>query len=474
MLRVRCKIGYMGDTPELNRNPLTLADEDIPHYFRVASSSKLELRIDKSSKDKLRHNTRAKPSALRLHNALRTLIGDPKSGKEIGLLFARVYQPKVGQLRDDILGVMFDRGFATPDDPRGEQFKPPRQGCAVFLDSIRKIREKRGEDAVIDEAVYTSIHELGHVFNLTHKPERPKRNFMAGSVPEKLRINRFFKFTDEDNNDLSDPDRPLIRPGGCDFRGKKESASFSKTMEKKSKPEFSIEISTARTEFLSIEPFELDVRVSVPKSAKRKVKIPNEIDPGYRTFLIWIEHPSGERLLYKSPRYYCAMGNTMTLNPGESFERDISIFGQSGGYTFRLPGEYNITAELILPDNTKIMSNKLTIEILPSHKDWGKKVILSKPGVARLLYHRQADSRSSALRILKDYRNANKSDPNISVIDYTIGRIHADIARELKTKDAIKRHQDIGNEYLKYAADNKYLGSNARRISVDLLDELKS
>ena len=139
-----------------------------------------------------------------------------------------------------------------------------------------------------------------------------------------------------------------------------------------------------------------------------------------------------------------------------------------------MPGEYTITAELLLPNKTKITSNRTTIEILPPHKEWEKRVILAKPGIARLLYYRTAGPRSSDLRKLVDYRANSKRDPNAGMIDYTLGRIYANIAEGYKTKNSRVKYEKLATNHLKKAYNNKYTGSNARRIAGNIIDELKS
>jgi len=104
----------------------------------------------------------------------------------------------------------------------------------------------------------------------------------------------------------------------------------------------------SRRSFFYFEPVELDVVLSAPSSANRSFRVPDCIDPGYGAFRIWIEEPSGERRIYRSPRIYCAHDELIFVGPKKPFRRDISIFGESGGFTFRRAGVHKVWAEFAL------------------------------------------------------------------------------------------------------------------------------
>ena len=464
MIKLELMIGHLGETPLLERH--ALSGKDIPYYFGDASSKDIAL-VSNTSRIEWTRDFKANANSLELHSALNVLIADAPNGNAIGLLFAGRYVPK-----PSALGVMFDRGFATWDDKEGgrPEYAVPRQGCAVFLDRIAELRGDYGTAEYADESIYTAIHELGHVFNLVHRFDEP--NFMAGSVEKDLRGAEYFQFAEPDQSWLGIcSDDPMVTPGGKPFRDRTGSW-FS--VAAKNGPRTSnvrIEISIARNQVLPFDPVELDIRVhALPKSGK--VVIPDEIDPGYPRFRIWIEHPSGERLLYRSPRHYCPSGKTRTLNPGEVFERDVSIFGQSGGYTLREPGEYTIWAELYISRYVTVRSNDVQIEVLPPGPKWKKQLILAEPGIARLLYYRRASHRSRHLHKLLTYRREFGRDYNAGVIDYAIGRIYANLAKSVKDKSSRNKNARLAATHLNSAADHPLIGSNARRISRTLVKEL--
>src|SRR5208282_2946288 len=118
-------------------------------------------------------------SALQLHTTLVDLTNNStvptgKPVSRIGVLLADSYAAFA-----PALGVMFDRGFTTEDDPNaaGMFTAVPRQGCAIFLGSIFKLRHTDAQ--YLEEVRFTAVHELGHVFNLQHDTD--SINFMTPS-----------------------------------------------------------------------------------------------------------------------------------------------------------------------------------------------------------------------------------------------------------------------------------------------------
>lgn len=460
MTRLAWVTSYLGDTPLLPR--YELANKPIPGYFHAASSGDIMLVPDMSRTNDARRFD-AIADSLTLHYALSFLIDSYPRGEAIGVLFGRRYSPYPAAL-----GVMFDRGFATWDDPYGGRgdFAVPRQGCAVFLDSLAALHG-RGTDAYVNESVFTAIHEMGHVFNLVHNYNEP--NFMAGSerVP---RDEEYFQFTHPDQLQLGlCSTNPEVAPGGAPYRDRDDSLNSIGARIKGSRRSISLRIHLAREQILAFEPIEMDIRIR----ASKRVVLPDEIDPGYPRFRIWIQKPSGEKSLYRSPRHYCPSGRTFNLNPGESFERDISIFGQSGGYTFTSPGEYKISADFQITSRALLCSNELKIEVLPVRKEWKYRLFLAEPEIARLLYYRRLGTRPRDLQRLMKYRSQYRRDPNAAAIDYAVGRIHTTLTK-VSSSQAIRVNKRLAIKHLKRAADYQNLGRNARRIACDCLEEMQS
>lgn len=459
---IRCFPAFLGSTPALPR--WTLANRTISDYFHDNSGGDIQLVGDASRTDMVRRLEDVTDSLV-LHSALGALVNDFQRGAAIGLIFARRYRPY-----PDALGVMFDRGFATQDDPYGaaNEFAIPRQGCAVFLDKIAAVRGGYGA-AAVDEALYTAIHELGHVFNLVHNFQEP--NFMAGSATAPRPIG-FLKFTDADKMQLASCSRSsAVAPGGAPFRDRNGSYNSIAASRPSRPTAITLDIDLVRRPILPFEPLELDITIRAEQSGPGAT-VPDEIDPGYPRFRIWIERPSGERTLYRSPRHYCPSGRTFRLRAGEVFRRDVSIFGQSGGYTFASPGEYRIYAELDVAPRQTIRSRKRTLEVVAPGPQLTHRSVLARPEVARVLYYRRAALNSRGPRILREFRTDHRRDPNGAFVDYSLGRLYAMHAQRAKRADTRDEHARVAKQFLRRAADHAFLGKNARRRAQDLLVQL--
>lgn len=229
-----------------------------------------------------------------LHSALEAVTGRQRREKQvsrIGLLLAGEYEPRPG-----FFGYMFDEAFVPGSSDPGEL--TPREGCAVFLSAID--RKRQGGD-FIEEVIYTSVHELGHVFNQQHSSPQ---SFMATSADE---LNPFktatCAFNPHEQALLSKCSASrFIWPGGSAFGDLGDlGPGLAAPADAENAPNtLSLTVSFARDAFWPFEPVEMDVALSVTEGDSQWV--PDYLDPGYEDFVIWIEDPSGERRRYRSPR----------------------------------------------------------------------------------------------------------------------------------------------------------------------------
>ena len=296
-----------------------------------------------------------------LHEELRALGGNEKGVlpiENLGVIFA----PKFA-FGDDVFGVMFDTGF--PDEftegASSDDIAVPREGCAVFVDSIRQARSPASEEDA--QIAYTVVHELGHLFNRVHEEAAPcfMNSSPAGSAAPDPTAHRFL---DDDIAAMARCETDhSVQPGRKGFAG----GNFDrKTREDVS--ELALSVSLPVQDVYFWEPFEMEVEVSLPKRAKAKsAKFPDELDPAFRRFRVWIEEPNGERRLYRPTKHFCDTQKRRSLARGESFRRDISIFGQSGGYTFRTPGIYRVWATLEVRPGRVLVSKMKDLCIKPDY-----------------------------------------------------------------------------------------------------------
>ncbi|MEO0855201.1 MAG: hypothetical protein AAFY15_17095, partial [Cyanobacteria bacterium J06648_11] len=142
-------------------------------------------------------------------------------------------------------------------------------------------------------------------------------------------------------------------------------------------------------------------------------------------FRIWIEEPDSSRRLYQSPRRYCHNGRRLTITPRKPFRRDISIFGEAGGYTFRVPGIHRLWCEFDVGRRGVIRSNSLELNILPSSvaRDDPVEAILTDRLAPQVLYHRVDPSRGRALhRLRRACALLPKNSDALAALRYAMGR----------------------------------------------------
>jgi hypothetical protein len=492
--RITCHPAYLEAAQpipdEFLRDLFTKASQ----YFHAASSGAIELLFSGQPIPRLQFppapTDPTTVTAARLHTALRLVApNSSRPVKRIGLIFARAYH----FFPDDVLGIMFDRGFVTQDDPASSFTSIAREGCAVFVDAIIKARTVSGNPSlsaqqIREEIAFTTIHELGHVFNLGHlgHPQGAPANFMTPSSdrPHGPQAGSAFRFTPNQALLLSQcarDDYPFIRPGGSRYGdlGSEFDQSFGgeydipHNLAFRPDPRLHLKIDIATAEFSPHRPVELDIEISLAKGRKQPVKIPNRVDCGYSDFNIWIEEPDGETRRYRPINHYCSLeGEKISIQQGKPFARDVSIFGQSGGYTFRKPGIHRIRAALRTGAKTQIVSNILEVDIASMDRlkssDRNHWNLVKQAGPA--LFYRSGVvpvTASSALITLAEKPAKKGMGMDRAAACYSLGRRYAEApAGDSRLKTA--------KEMLRRAADCEELGHNRVRIASQLVEELSS
>ncbi len=463
MYRATCYVGRIDGFDTLPA--MHVGGRSITTIFRDASSERdpagdIHLTFDTSRHRYVRGLKRGPVTALHLHHALRRLTINPASAQRvhrIGVIFAHSYEWDTRAF-----GVMFDRGFKTEDDTRAPNgsYAIPREGCAVFLKAIAQHRTPPHRAA---ETAITTVHELGHVFNLR---DNSGDTFMGKPSLGGATIPSGTGFLLAESRWLSECSRSeAVWPGGLDFRGASAQRRIHGNLQ--------LRIDLSRDEVFAFEPFELDVKLTWPKHERRSTWISRDVDPGYSGFRIWIEDPSGAVRLWASPNHYCRPSDRIALAPGESFERDISLFGQSGGYTFRLPGTHRIWAEYDVGRRGTIRSNSVPLHVRGFHRSASALELLAVPSVARLLYYRRASLRSRALRQLEVFSNEHPKHAAAGHAAYATGRVV--LAEWAATEEPGRKRRLARRAYesLRRAADHPGLGRHARKRAKDFIDNLE-
>jgi hypothetical protein len=402
-----------------------------------------------------------------LHKALRELL--PAETKHdlginhVGILFADRYRND-----DGLFGLMFDDGFHGASRAR----RNPRQGCAVFL---RAIAHHRAEDNVEKEALFTAGHELGHVFNLWHTSD--PTSFMSRPRSESAWPSYYQSFHATHRRFLSHcGESAKVHPGGSEWGDRGDLGPTGGDPESRTRratgPQ--LQISTYEKEIWAFEPIELDVRLRLPKTRRSSLRLPNTFDPGYDRFALWVERPDGTRTRYKPPRYYCGTLTTQKLSPGETWQRDLSVFGQSGGYTFAAPGEYSLRVSWQVSERCILQSNAVRFFVKPGlfQFAWFRELrkVMQRTDVAELLFYRTLSSHRKEAELLAAVGERKSAKDFRGALHYALGRAYAE--RVSRSKRRRRVDEQAARRHLSEAAEAFPSHIHRHQKAVELLTVL--
>ncbi|HUP60088.1 MAG TPA: hypothetical protein VNA69_06675 [Thermoanaerobaculia bacterium] len=463
-LRIECVVATLNPQAEQLAQPFRLAEKGIEDYFAEASGGDIELTMNYAGVDApLQTGAGAEPFDLNF--VLDDLLNNVDApATKIALILAD-YWPG----HDLTFGLMFDVGF----DASIGAMRLPREGAAVFLSSIRSNRAN--DDDVVLEAMFTAIHELGHVFNLGHL-EPPPTNLMSSSqLDEPYR----------DGYDFTEEQRFLLRhcsteagvfPGGYPYGtlgGLVPVGDYSVQNRAGDPRPFGLElvVNMDQREFFHFEPVQLDVCLRVMRGVDREFLVPDCMDPGYDAFDVWIEDPHGERRRYRPPNRYCFPRRERLVTPRESIQRDISIFGQGGGYTFRDAGVHTIWAKLSL-GGQPLESNRIEVNVLPRILAISKMAAFSEtllnPIHADLLFYRARQLASNeTVGSLEEFIARFHDCAASAHVHYALGR--SLIARGMSSGTRDKTVVRRGVEHLRRAHDHNRTSPHERKRAAEVI-----
>lgn len=133
---------------------------------------------------------------------------------------AVIYADRWKYNQNNLFGLMFDanRGEAfgvgvALNDPSVARNHFPREGCAVFVGTLQSHQYD-----TLDHIRRTTIHKLGHVFNLGHhKNTRTVDSTLMSQTRRGMPWAAFSKFANRHTEFLLGPDEPRLRPGDMEF-----------------------------------------------------------------------------------------------------------------------------------------------------------------------------------------------------------------------------------------------------------------
>lgn len=468
MISLGCVLARMGNFPL----PAFLGNgaQALVQAFATGSQGDIDLQIDASQLGQPIKPGVPDYSAVDLQIATLQLTHNPpppQRSQRVAVLFANYYKANHG-----VLGVMFDRGKPSWwDDPNPAKITTasPREGCAVFLGAVADLR---GPGIAFQaQAQYTTVHEMGHLFNLQHAdPPTFAANYMATSQPGSAPPPNAFSFLPAHRQHLGHcSTSPFVWPGGVPFDGDSGDlpATGGARAGKSAGEVFGLEMAVrvSQAEFWYFEPVELEIELRVAPGVERRFVVPDTVDPGYDTFVIWLETPTGERRRYRSPRRYCSVPGRLTITPSRPFQRDVSIFADADGFTFRRPGLWRIWAEFEWRAGRKLVAAPVEVNVLPGLETeaYGRTVErLGSATSASLLYHRLIRPNFSDARIaLSDQAEDAGSIVLVGGVQFALGRALSERA-QLEGDTQMARSAE---ELLLRARDCANLGEHRRRLA---------
>ncbi len=371
-------------------------------------------------------------------------------------------------------GMMFD------DDGQDGSYGP-RQGFAVFVAAIKAaMPDGLGPDALPEFIAYTAVHELGHAFNLWHANDT---SFMQPH-PDPANPNPY-RFNDIHASYLAlaagagTADYVLPGPGRKPYGTLAPGFHSDDDSPYAGPPEsdagLSLQIGLSHPTFWSFEPVELDVELSLSGAQADAVSVPDEIDPGYPSFQVWITRPDGERFRFRADARFCRPNGLRTITRDQPFLRDVTIFRQPGSYTFTVPGQYQVQAGLRLQSGRFLMSNMAKCEVLPAEpgsavwRDAG--ALLQKDDVRQLLrYKRQPLSYRDCANMAKLADDA-PSPVTSGAIHYALGKTLIRSAGSIPHDSYADDMRNRGASHLRKALDLGQLGRHRTAVATSLLSE---
>jgi hypothetical protein len=477
-MKLELRTAILGDGVAVPREFPRLGASSIGEYFAEASrgpSGAPAIELDVKPPVKLDASLiAAGPHASVLNDALGRLTGNRWQDRPIGaigLLFTTQSPEAAGNF-----GVMFDTGFASDLYSR-----VPREGCAVFMQAIAS---RRGSAATDEEGLFTAMHELGHVFNLWHlNRESDPMSFMRSSARYDSPLGaEAWRFCDGEAPRLHHQaflrkcETVLeVQPGGSDYgeRGSHGPTEFDARNAKPSQAALRLRVDAQPRSFWWFEPIELEIELARFGRAQRAYRMPNEIDPGYHRFQIWLEEPDGSRRRYRAPRSYCASSRSLVIAPRKAFRRDISIFGQAGGYTFRKPGHHTIQVLLELPGGGVIRSNRLELELKPVEDTPAFREaagFFTRPDVSQLLFYRTLGNHRPLITDVEDFVERNEMTHWAPALSYAIGRARIRNACVYKADETRARERAGGRKALQRALAHPAMSAHRSRVAEQMLD----
>ena len=241
-----------------------------------------------------------------------------------------------------------------------------RQGVAVFWQEIADIFDQLPAWDRDRRFLRTILHELGHALNLAHTwlvnrvgstsfmqyPHRFPRGQTLDERDQNYWRNFDYSFDPEELFHLRHGFLNEVIPGGHnEFMQWTPSSIFGPFALGNTRANISLHVQPGKAEYQFTEPVTFDVRV--------RNHSPNELpigrlSPSYSHIRYILRRPTGDIIEYQPPLYKCEVTRTV-LRARDEHQHTTSLTVGAGGFTFDIPGRYEISAALPDPSTGAVV-----------------------------------------------------------------------------------------------------------------------
>lgn len=312
-------------------------------------------------------------SDMEMHDAMQTYWSRfaNKAQWSMWVLFANKHEDTIWYDGDDLGGIMFDD--IGPNH---------RQGTAMFNESFIADPPAGDPDPVAwvkRMKFWTAVHEMGHAFNLAHSwdkeagtpwistqvDEPEARSFMnypyyVNGGEQAFFADFEFRFSDQELLFMRHAPERFVQMGNADWF---ENHGFQNAAVSV-RPNLRLELRANRpkTLFEFLEPVTLELKLT---NASTRPQLVDSIAMKNGQALTVVIKKQGRTARQWIPfARYCARGEVVALNQGESIYESLPISSGLNGWDLAEPGVYGIQVALHL-ENDVIVSNLLRVQVAP-------------------------------------------------------------------------------------------------------------
>lgn len=274
-----------------------------------------------------------------------------------------------------VTGVMYDNQYRNPHDP------VPRQGVAVFFDSMALLWQDMSATEFDRNYLRTSVHELGHALNLVHSFDKnrpdsaswmnyPWRYPYGYNLPPGWDGTRDFwrtfrfEFDAEELRHLRHHALMEVIPGGAAFgaRGHDVPAPSAALALQQQAATMALYLRTRPERYLFQFAEPVTVELKLKNQSNVPVVVPDMLNPEFGLLELFIRDPRRQVRSYRPLFKLSSEARTVELPPGGKLYESVFLGYGADGFYFEEPGEYQIWA-VYGAGGLRLRSNALRIRM---------------------------------------------------------------------------------------------------------------